>query len=187
MVGVIGRSLALGLALCAAGCARPASPTEVVAAYFAALGRDPIRTLPLLTPAFHEQHGLHAVTSAEARAGGSGEAPRAGALAVDRFELGWLAVQSREGFRALRGLLAVTPVRDEITGDRAGVTVLVQAGAGPAFEQRFALAREAPGASWRIDSIEQSGVAPGAELAAFVAHPTEAERQRLERISRAGG
>ena len=184
---MIGRCLALGLALCAAACARPASPAEVVAAYFAALGRDPIRTLPLLTPAFHEQHALHAVTSAEARGGGRGEPPDAGALAVDRFELGWLAVQSREGFRALRDRLGVTPIGDEATGDRAHVSVRIEAGAAPAFEQRFALVRQAPGAPWRIDSIEQSGVAPGAELAAFVAHPTEAERVRLERISRARG
>lgn len=179
--------LALGLALCAAACAEPASPPEVVAAYFRCLGRDPIRALPLLTPAFHEQHGLHAVTGEEARAGGRSESLPPARFAIDRFELGWLAVQSREGFRALRDQLVVTPIHDEVQGDRARVAVRVQAGARPPFEQSFALAREGPGAPWRIDSIEQSGVGPESALAAFVAHPTEAERQRLERLSRAGG
>ena len=184
-VGAHAARLALGLALAAAACAPERSPVEVVEAYFRFLGRDPIRTLPLLTDAFHEQHGLHTVTGKEAH-GVRAEPGRADRLAVDRCELGWLRIQSRGAFRALRDRLIVTPIHDEVQGDRARVAVRVQVDQELPFEQSFSLVREAPGRPWRIESVAQNGVAPEAALAAFVAHPTESERQRLERGSRAG-
>ena len=50
----------MAAALLLVGCgAAPGSPRDAVDAYFQALARDPLRTLPLLTPAFHRQHGVH--------------------------------------------------------------------------------------------------------------------------------
>lgn len=186
-------ALALTLAL---GCrsAEPAPPAAVVDRYFRFLARDPIRTLPLLTPAFHEQHGLHVVTTAEARRwqeelrSGAAPAPPPAAeerFAVDRLQLAWLAVQAREPFRALRDRLAWSRLGEGLEGDRAWVRVRVQAGDEPPFEQRFALVRTGPGAAWRIDAVEQGGVARGNRAAAFVAHPSEATRRELERELRA--
>jgi hypothetical protein len=142
-----------------------------------------MRTLSLLTQAFHVQHGLHVVSAAEARALGEMPRPREPATAaadwsLDRLQMGWLEVQSRDGFRAMRDRLQVTLLDSIERGERASVVVRVQPRRGAAFEQRFELVRDG---AWRIDSVEQSGVAPDNELAAFVAHPTEGERQRLER------
>jgi len=178
--------VALALAALAATLAcseAPRTPADVALAYFRFLGRDPIRTLPLVTGAFHVQHGLHAVSASEARA--LRELPRpgeraaaAGDWSLDRLQLAWLEVQSRDGFRALRERLEVTLLDVSERGERASVRVRVQPRRGAAFEQRFELVRDG---TWRIDSVEQSDVARDNELAAFVAHPTESERLRLER------
>lgn len=184
-------ALAIGALVSALACSgAPRTPTEVALAYFRFLARDPIRTLPLLAPAFHAQHGLHVVSAAEARARREGpelpgeRAEPGGDWSLDRRELGWLEVQSRDGFRTLRDRLQVTVVDAAESGPRASVAVRVQPGRGTAFEQRFAMVRD--DGAWRIDSIEQSGVASDNAFAAFVAHPTEAERLRLERM-RTGG
>ena len=174
-------SLALAAALACS--APPPSPSDVALAYFRDLGRDPIRTLPLLTRAFHAQHGLHVVSAAEARAlreGPESAVPPEGGddWSLDRRVLGWLEVQSRDGFRVLRDRLQVSLVDASASGDRAVVTLRVQPGRGSAFEQRFELARD--GGRWRIDGVEQRGVGSDNAVAAFVAHPTEAERRRLE-------
>ena len=182
MVVLIRVALSLAARAAALACAEaPRTATEVALDYFRFLGRDPIRTLPLLTPTFHEQHGLHVVSAGEARASQMPERPAPSPEPVDwsldRRELGWLEVQSRDGFRTLRDRFQVTLVDSSEGEGRASVAVRVQPGRGPSFEQRFALVKDGV---WRIDSVEQSGVAPENAFAAFVAHPTEAERQRLE-------
>jgi len=173
---------ALALAATFACSEPPPTPADVALAYFRFLGRDPIRTLPLVTGAFHTQHGLHVVSAAEARSLGEprpGESAAAsGEWSLDRLQLAWLEVQSRDGFRALRDHLEVALIDASERGERASVRVRVQPRRGAAFEQRFELVRDG---TWRIDSALQSGVTPDNELAAFVAHPTESERQRLER------
>jgi hypothetical protein len=199
----VGRRWRLVALLLAAwiGCARDgASPAETVDRYFGFLARDPIRTLPLLTPEFHVRHGLHVGTTAEARRYQRGErgVPSASARdgepagdaakadAEDRHALAWLGVQMREPFRALRDRISVVPIDIQEHGDGVSVTVRVQGGAKPPFEQRFDLVRAAAGRPWRIDRIEQRGVADDALAVAFVAHPTEATRISLERVLRRG-
>jgi hypothetical protein len=174
----------LALAALLACSAPPSSPSDVALAYFRDLGRDPIRTLPLLTRAFHAQHGLHVVSAAEARAlreGPESAVPPpegGGDWSLDRRVLGWLEVQSRDGFRVLRDRLQVSLVDASTSGDHAVVILRIQPGRGSAFEQRFELVRD--GGRWRIDGVEQRGMGSDNAFAAFVAHPTEAERRRLE-------
>jgi hypothetical protein len=178
---------ALGLAAAlACGAAAVAPPTEVVDRYFRFLARDPIRTLPLLTPGFHERHGLHVVTSAEARweLRGGRPAPESAPFALDRYQLAWLTVQSREAFAALREELAWTLLDEGSKDDRAWVRVRVQAKNGPPFEQRFSLVRSEPGGLWRIDAVEQIGVGRRNRGAAFVAWPSEAARRQIEEALR---
>lgn len=141
-----------------------ATPLAVVEAYLRALGRDPLRTLPLLTASGHQQHGL-----------GVG-APAAGRDAADvRPEdrlLGWLAVQTGGPVLALAGRLGVGAAAVTTGADRAEVTLQLAGPGGAPFEQRFLLVRATPGADWQIDRIEQSGVDPSNAIAAFAAWPT---------------
>src|SRR5690606_4501880 len=97
------------LALLLVGCVpapEAASPAAVVDAYFRFLGRDPMRTLPLLADAFHRRHGLGVVTAGGAAAAAPAPPPAPAAVSLDRLQLGWLAVQGRDAFRALRDTLA---------------------------------------------------------------------------------
>lgn len=170
----------VALALACGGA--PSEPGAVADAYFRALGRDPMRTLPLLAAAFHASHGLHVVTAGEAAALRSGAtAPEAapGEAALDRFQLGWLGVQARPGYREAAAALRVEPTPARVAGNRAEVAVRVRSAEGPPFEQRFTLARGADGA-WRIEAIAQSGVVAANEMAAFVASPSERARRALE-------
>jgi hypothetical protein len=179
MVDVKGRCAALFL-LIATACGAPAAPpSDVVRTYFRSLGRDPMRTLPLVTDAFHRRHALRVVTSAEAQAAADRAPDTApNALALDRHQLGWLAIQSRP---ELARLLAAETTRigdAHESGDTASVDVEVAPRDAPAFAQRFALVRGAGGA-WRIDAIEQSGVVPANAASAFAAYPNEAARRAL--------
>jgi hypothetical protein len=169
----------------ALSCGSPAAdPADTVERYFDLLARDPVRTLPLLTDDFHRRHALGVVTADEARRLARGE--RSGAAAapagapVDRYQMGWLAVQSREPFRMLRDRLAVTREAVEAGERTAVVTVRVEPGAEPAFSQRFELVRAGPSDRWRIDAVAQLEVAPQSLPAAFVAWPNETTRRRLE-------
>jgi hypothetical protein len=169
----------------ALSCGSPAAdPADTVERYFDLLARDPVRTLPLLTDDFHRRHGLGVVTADEARRlargerGGAAAAP-AGAPA-DRYQMGWLAIQSREPYRVLRDRLAVTREAVEAGARAAVVTVRVEPDAAPAFVQRFELVRAGPADRWRIDAVMQLEVAPPSQPAAFVAWPNEAARRRLE-------
>jgi hypothetical protein len=182
-------ALGVVLLLAAPSCRAPAAvaPDEVVARYFRFLARDPIRTLPLLTPAFHAGHGLHVVTTAEARRwrpDAQREAvpdPEPRPFAVDRYMLAWLAVQTRAPFRATRERLGWERLDGAEAGARAWVEVRVRPAAQPPFVQRFALVREGPGHAWRIDAVEQRGVVRENRAAAFVAWPSEASRRTMER------
>jgi hypothetical protein len=181
---------ALALGLVAIGCGAPGArtPAATVDGYFRDLARDPIRTLPLLTTGFHEQHGLGVVTAAEAQRpaprDAASAAGAAGPASVDRLQLGWLAVQSRDSFRALRDRLSVTPLTVTEDGASAVVVVRVQPSGAAAFDQLFALSRSAADGAWRIESVEQQRVTAESLPAAFVAHPSEATRREL---AQAGG
>jgi hypothetical protein len=182
MVGMVdvrrGRALVAAFAALAIGCGSPlATPSDVVRGYFDALARDPIRTLPLLTDAFHRRHALRVVTSADAE--GRPSEPTATALAIDRHQLGWLAVQSRPELARLLAGEATQIDDDRERGDIASIAVRVAPREAPPFEQRFALVRSGPLGSWRIDAIEQSGVVPENEAAAFATYPNEAARRAL--------
>lgn len=170
------------LALLLVGCVpapEAASPAAVVDAYFRFLGRDPMRTLPLLADAFHRRHGLGVVTAGGAAAAAPAPPPAPAAVSLDRLQLGWLAVQGRDAFRALRDTLAIGPLEVAQAGDRAEVTVEVAPANAPPFVQRFELRPEGAARGWRIAAIEQSDVAAASLPAAFVAYPNEATRRRL--------
>jgi hypothetical protein len=177
-------SVVLGLVATLACATTPPDPADTVARYFGFLARDPIRTLPLLTDAFHRRHALGVVTAEAARRLARGERTETGAAPasgpVDRYQLGWLAVQSREPYRALRDRLVVTQEAVEAGDRHASVTVRIQAGATPGFVQRFELERGGPAERWRIDAVSQLEVAPASLPAAFVAWPNEATRRRIE-------
>lgn len=184
------RRLGIAFVLLAAGCSGSSqTPGEVVEAYFRAMGRDPIRTLPLVTPAFHVRHGVHVVTSAEAKQshGHDDTTPLAtDSLAVDRLELGWLMIQVRPGFARNIAELGVVTRTVETTGDTTRVATRIAPREGSPFEQDFSLVRDARG-TWRIDAIEQRGVDATNGFAAFVAHPTDAARRALEASLRKRG
>jgi hypothetical protein len=152
--------------------ATPGTPEAVVAAYFHALGRDPLRTLPLLTDAAHRRHGLRLADTA-AQEGSRSEGP------VERHQLAWLALQKREGFRDVAERLVAMPVAVAQDGHRATVTVEISEPDGAALVQRFALRRVHAKAPWRIDDVTQSGIVDANEAGAFVAWPSEALRARL--------
>lgn len=172
---------ALVLALLVAlGCGGSgATPADVADAYFRSLAIDPIRTLPLLTPEFHRRHGLRVATAADAEAAAErrASADPAAALAVDRHQLAWLAIQSQPGFAKLAASLSTRIGDATEAGDTARVSAQIAPRDGPPFEQRFALVR-ASGA-WRIDAIEQAGVVSANAAAAFAAWPNEAARRAL--------
>ncbi|MEE9606557.1 MAG: hypothetical protein V3U03_02375 [Myxococcota bacterium] len=190
---------ALGLALAGltAACGPPArSPSETVDRYFRWLGRDPIRTLELVSPAFHASHSLRLVTPREMERWRAGEplapeaedsAERAPARASDglaRARLAWLVTQRSGAFGAAASRLALRGVVAEERGDRARVRARVQPERSSAFTQHFRLSRTGPDGIWRIDAIEQEGVSAENRAAAFAAYPNEATRVRLERSLR---
>ena len=179
----MGRALAALCALLAIGCGAPAaSPRDIASEYLRCLGRDPIRTLPLLTEGFHRRHGLHIATAAQARAVAERRAaPEASAdLSVDRRQLAWLVVQLRPDLVSRRAALGVAIAEDEASGGTARVTLRVTPPDAPSFEQRFALVRD-DGAHWRIDAIEQSGVVAANAPYALATWPNEAARRALAR------
>jgi hypothetical protein len=182
MVAVKRRVLGV-LAIVAIACApAPGTPREIVDAYFASMGRDPLRTLPLVTPAFHAQHGVGVVTNAEAvrayREGDTTPVP-AGPVAIDHLELGWLMIQVRPAFARRLAALERTLLAEETSSDTARVAVRLAPREGAPFEQEFTLVRNATG-TWQIDAIAQRGVDATNGFEAFIAHPTDAARRRLE-------
>jgi len=181
VVGVVAvkalRAVLVALVCATCACSAPPDFVAVTHEYLLCIGRDPMRTLPLLTDGFHRRHGLHVATAAEAR-GQGGAGP--GDLALDRYQLGWLAVQSQpEMARVFGTTRRFMAGRSQADGDRAWVALPIAPLDGPAFEQRFTLVRAGPDAPWRIDAIEQSGVVAENAAAAFAAYPNEAARRAL--------
>jgi hypothetical protein len=94
--------------------------------------------------------------------------------------LAWLAVQGKPGFRTQLARLTWQIVDVQQAGDlRAIVKARIELPRGRSFEQVFQLVRASPGASWRIEQVEQVGVDENELPAAFVTNPTEATRERL--------
>ncbi len=163
----------LGLALLA--CGGPArEPEEVVELYLRCLGRDPVRSLDLLEPAFHAAHGLRfeevgerPFAPAEARrATPSGDA----GLELERARFGWLSVLSRRIFALQSPRLQRETRLERVRGDRAWVSVRVRDPVAPALTARFAL-RRGGDARWRIEAVELGEVAPAQLVAAFLTAP----------------
>ena len=184
--------LTAAFTLALVGCSRSAAPEQVVDRYFARLARDPLGTLPLLSDAFHAEHGLRVTTRKRAAALRSGQgdegvpgAPQEMSTPgeLSRARLGWVAIQKRDPVRRLAPELAVETLSARQDGDRAEVVVRVSAPSLPAFVQRFALSRSGPTAAWRIDRVRQEEVAPSSRLPAMAALPS---RERLLEILRAG-
>lgn len=172
----------LALLAVAFGCGAPtATPSDVAETYFRAIARDPIRTLPLVTPDFHRRHALRIVTAADARAVADRAAPAElpAALALDRHQLGWLAVLSRPELAKRVTSFTLRLGDAQEVGDTASVAMRVDPRDTQPFVQRFALVRSGAGAPWRIDAIEQQDVAPASALAAFAAYPNEVARRAL--------
>jgi hypothetical protein len=165
----------------------PLGPAETVAAYLRDLGRDPIRTLDLLTPGFHRSHGLVAGASASTPEGRvriprEERAHRMAATASRNLEsarLAWLAVQRGASFRRDASALSWEVMGVEQRGASARVVCRIHPQGAAAFQQSFELVRGSDG-RWRIDAIRQSGVEPRAEAAAFAAYPNERARQSRE-------
>jgi len=191
-VVVLGLLGVLALAACGP---REHEPGAVVEAYFRSLALDPLRTLPLLTPAFHRRHALRVVTQAEAQAWVSrresasraDSQPAAPELSTDRHQLAWLSIQGRPEFARLarESARSVLDVRE--SGDHADVITRIEPRNEPPFEQRFRLVRDTTEGAWRIDGIEQSGVVGANAAAAFVAYPNESARRALEALARGRG
>lgn len=187
---VLGLLGPLGLAAC--GTAEH-TPAAVVESYFRCLARDPLRTLPLLTPEFHRRHALRVVTQAEAQAWVSRREaaspatpePAEPELSTDRFQLAWLSLQGRPEFARLARESAHSVLDVRESGDEAEVITRIEPRSAPPFEQRFRLLREAEGSAWRIDAVEQSGVESANATAAFVAYPNENARRALEALTQA--
>jgi hypothetical protein len=158
----------LGVALALACGRAPGTPQGAVERYFACLGRDPVRSLELLSPAFHEAHGLRLGAQVDAAAVRD---------PVAAARVAWLSVQRPAAFQqGALGLGAeIVDVREE--DGSAEVLTRVLPARGAAFAQRFRLSH-AQG-RWRIDAVAQEQVGPQSRLAAFVAHPTEAGRRAL--------
>jgi hypothetical protein len=153
----------------------PDSPGETVKRYFACLGRDPVRSLELLSPAFHASHGLRlgaAVDQAAAR----------DPLAAAR--VAWLSVQRAGAFQEGARHLAAEIVKVSEEAAAAEVVTRVLPARGTAFVQRFQLSR--PDGRWRVDAVAQEQVGPQSRLAAFVAHPTETGRRELAEVLASG-
>jgi hypothetical protein len=165
-------------------CGRPpATPADVVTAYFRALGRDPARTLDLVSPGFHLRHGLRLAVLEGVFWGrwrGS-EAPpdlpyadrdpevEDAAAALDGARLAWLFVQRPRFYRETAGRLEWRIRELEVGTDLARVRVHVTGPSASSFVQRFRLQRSG---RWRIDEIGTEGVRSENVVDAFVAAPS---------------
>lgn len=144
------------------------TPEAAVDVYLRSLGRDPLRTLPLLTDAAHRQHGLGLTAS------GAGNDVRR--VSMDERRLAWLAAQTGGPVLALAGRLRSEPVAVALEGDRAEVAMRISAPPAPAFEQRFYLQRADAAAPWTIDQVLQTGVVAANDKVATAAWPSQAPR-----------
>jgi hypothetical protein len=191
-----GRTAALGLALLCLACgSRSHTPGETVGLYLRWLAQDPIRTLPLLSPGFHAEHGLEFEDFREPPAGSellarstrvriappAREGPVDEGLALARARLGWLTALSRPVFRETVPQLSIVYEDEQIQEDRARVGIRVEQESRIPFAVTFHLSREQAGTAWRIDGIEVQE-RPRRLLAAFLIAPTAERWRRIQAI-----
>ena len=168
---VFSRALLTALAgalLPALACA-PAPPSETVRAYVRALGRDPGRTLTLVSPQFQVHHEIPLPVP-----GGDVESAidPLGLEAVARAELAWLGAIRPAWYAQAASALDVTIVSEEAQDAQANVVARLGAPGTPPFELRFLLSRERSGSRWRIDAIEASNIPPASQKAACIVAPS---------------
>jgi hypothetical protein len=181
---------ALGAALLAAllACAgAERTPAETVERYLDALAHDPIRSLALLTPAFHTRHGLRFEAVAERPFAAPPTLPPTpsgdAALELERARLGWLTVLTKRIFALQSPRFRRRVVAEEVRGDTAQVDLAVEPSG---LRARFALRREA-GGPWRIDAVELPPISDAQLVAAFLIAPNaELHRRIAERRERSG-
>ena len=174
----------LSLAACLACAPAPPDPVQVVERYFAWVGRDPVRVLPLLSDAYHRSHGLtvaklenfswgHRTYIDPERATGAN--PDLAAVdaerGIDGARFAWLMIQIAPNFQQLARQLEYQVVGSRVDGDRA--TVDVRIGRAIGFRQRFELSRDPDVGRWRIDGATQEGVVRSTSYLAFIAMPAE--------------
>lgn len=178
---VLSRTLAFVALALSLACDRPnRDPKATVERYFAWIADDPSRTLDLLAPSFHPQHGLR-VDALEGAFWGGGRTtadPARFSLlssgdreAVDRGRLAWLFVLRHAVYRSAARRLEATWVGGRSSDREAFVTVRVREQGVPALLQRFHLDRPDAESPWRVLAIEQVRVTPGNASTAFVAFP----------------
>jgi hypothetical protein len=177
-------ALLAGLLACA-GAER--TPAQTVERYLDALAADPVRSLELLTPAFHTRHGLRFeevadrpfAAPAARRPTPSGDA----SLELERARLGWLTVLTKRIFALQSPRFRRRVVSEEIRGDAAQVELVVEPSG---LHARFALRREA-GEPWRIDAVVLPPVSDAQLVAAFLIAPNaELHRRIAERRASTG-
>lgn len=169
------------LLLCAAafGCApAPPGPAETLERYLDALAGDPIRTLAMLTPGFHDRHGLRFEEVADRPFA----APRRAAPSADpllereRARLGWLTVLTKRIFALQSGRFRHRVVSEAVRGDVAEVVVQVEP---PPLEARFELRRGARGGGWQIDAVHLPDLDESQWLQAFLIAPDAELHRRI--------
>lgn len=177
----------------AVGCdSPPRTPAAVVTRYFDTIGRDPMRTMLLLSPAYHETHGLNVealedwswgyswVNVPEA-APNPGLAPLDTERDLDTSKLAWLMVQLEQNFRRVAVQARHSIIHELTVRNRARVEVQIRPPAGLKFTQSFRLSRADERSPWLIDAIEQEGVVMREAYVAFTLNPNEEMRQNILR------
>jgi hypothetical protein len=180
-VVVVRRGLASILAAAALACGGGAhTPGATALRYLEALGSDPIRTLELVTPGFHDRHGLRFEEVADrpfadpqARSTPSGDA----ALERERARLGWLTVLTKPIFALQGGRFGRRVVSERIRADHADV--VVERPGHPPFDARIQLRRIAADAPWRIDAVLLPEVGDAQLVQAFLVAPDAELHRRI--------
>jgi hypothetical protein len=170
----------------------------MVERYFRWIGRDPARTLELLSPEFHLAHGLR-VAALEGFLWGGWGFPAAGAasvpaapveetreMRVEGAQLAWLMVQRARFLRRIAPTFQIELVEQAEDAANAFIVVRVRSKRFAPFVQRFDLARPDPQDPWRITAIEQRAIDAANAPAAMAAYPSLANLQRIRERDRRG-
>ncbi len=151
-------------ALCGTGCSAPArTPQETVGLYLKGLkGRDPMRTLQVLTADFHRHHGMIFANTARLPDGieldqsmeGDTDDPE---WAAERGRLGWLVAPSQSEaaytmFPRLKHIQLGWQENQE-RGDRAAVKLRAWVEGETSVTFVFQLQRLSPTQPWKINSV----------------------------------
>ena len=113
--------------------ASPPGARDTVDLYFRCLGRDPIRSLAILSPDFQLAHRLRL---------GAPLAPGASADPLAAAQVAWLNVQKTAAFQQQARRLSTRWIQLREDGDTARASLRVRAGESPGFAQRFQLSPE---------------------------------------------